>query len=185
MTLRGVVIIATEDARLTDIKRGKYFRWSYIMLPVALFLLSAILAAVFYNQLPAEVYYRLSGNMAESDGVSRNAIVAWMLVPQFFLAFIGVAISVIGSIISRKYELSDSNHIKRLLMAMGNMVALPQLILIFAMLDIFLYNAYEIRLIPLWIVIVIVLLLGTIVLGIFFYKTLKQFHSLNVKHNQE
>ncbi len=182
--LPGVAINDSEDTKITNIKRGKYFRWSYIMLPVVFFLFSVILAVVFYNKLPPEVYYHFSGDIPDRE-VSRVAIIAWLLIPQFFLAFIGVAISGIGSIISKKYELSDSNHIKRMLMAMGNMVALPQIILIFAMLDIFLYNAYDIRLIPLWIVIVIILLLGTIVLGIFFFQTLRQYHRSNIKQNQE
>jgi len=156
----------------------------YIILPVALFLLSVILAAVFYSKLPSEVYYHFSGDVPDRE-ISRTAIMVWLLIPQFFLMFIGVAISGIGSIISRRYELTDSNHIKKLLMAMGNMVALPQIILIFAMLDIFLYNAYDIRLIPLWIVIIVVLLLGTIVLGIFFFRIIRQFHASNVKQNQE
>ena len=70
-------------------------------------------------------------------------------------------------------------------MAMGNMVALPQIILILAMLDIFLYNAYEIRLLPMWIIILVVLIIGTIILGIFFLQTLKQFRRINTKNIQE
>jgi hypothetical protein len=108
-----------------------------------------------------------------------------MLFPQFFLAFIGVALSGIGSIISRRYELSDISHIRRILMAMGNMVALPQIILIFAMLDIFLYNAYEIRFLPLWIIILIVLLIGTVILVIFFLRTLRHYSRSGVNNTQE
>jgi hypothetical protein len=182
--LPGVTINENEDTKITNITRGKYFRWSYIMLPVVLFLLSIILAAIFYNKLPSEVYYHFTGDIPDRE-ISRIASIAWMLIPQFFLMFIGVAISGTGSVISRKYELTDSNHIKKLLMAMGNMVALPQIILIFAMLDIFLYNAYDIRLIPLWIVIIVVLLLGTIVLGIFFFRIIRQFRASDVKQNQE
>jgi uncharacterized integral membrane protein len=172
-----------ESANVISVKRGKYFRWTYITLPVVLFLLSVILVAIFYNKLPTEVYYRFSGET--TSPVSRVAIVAWLLTPQFLLMLIGIAISGIGSIISRRYEPSDSNHIKRLLMAMGNMVALPQIILIFAMLEIFLYNAYEIRVLPLWVIILVVLLLGTIILGIFFIQTIRQFRRSNVKQNQE
>jgi drug/metabolite transporter (DMT)-like permease len=151
---------------------------------VVLFLLSIILTAVFYNKLPSEVYYHFSGDIPDRE-VSRTAIIAWLLIPQFVLMVIGVAISGIGSIVSRKYKISNINNTKRLLMAMGNMVALPQIILIFTLLDIFLYNAYDIRLIPLWIIIVIVLLIGTIVLGIFFYRIIRQFHTSKVKQNQE
>lgn len=142
------------------------------------------MAAVFYTKLPPEVYYHFTGDIPDRE-VSRTAIIAWLLILQFVLMVIGVAISGIGSIVSRKYKISNINNTKRLLMAMGNMVALPQIILIFAMLDIFLYNAYYIRLIPLWIIIVIVLLIGTIVLVIFFYRIIRQLHTSNVKQNQE
>jgi hypothetical protein len=146
-------------------------------LPVALFLLAIILAAVFYNRLPPEVVYRYS----DGTSVSRGAIIAWLVVPQFILAIIGVALSGIGSMITRKNEPSDRTRIMKILLAMANMVALPQLILLFALVDIFLYNAYEIRLIPLWIVIVIVMLIGSIVLGIFFLQTLRQSRGSDVK----
>ena len=80
------------------------------MLPMVLFLLSVILAVAFYNTLPPEVAYHFIDDIPDR-WVSRGAIIAWLLFPQFFLAFIGVGISGIGSIISRKYELTDSNHI--------------------------------------------------------------------------
>lgn len=178
-----VAINDSETVKITGIKPGKYFRWTYITLPVLLFLLSVILAAIFYGKLPTEVAYHFSGDTPDR-WVSRGAIIAWLLIPQFFLALIGIAVSGIGSIISRRYELSDSNHIKRLLMAMGNMVALPQIILIFAMLEIFLYNAYEIRILPLWVVILVILLVGTVILGIFFLQTIRRFRRSNVKKNR-
>ena len=154
------------------------------MLPLGLLVLSAILAIAFFGTLPEQVAYHFTDDVPDR-WVSRGAIIAWLLFPQFFLAFIGVALSGIGSIISRRYELSDISHIRRILMAMGNMVVLPQVILIFAMLDIFLYNAYEIRLLPLWIVILVILLIGTIVLGIFFLQTLRHYHRTTTDNIQE
>jgi hypothetical protein len=88
-------------------------------------------------------------------------------------------------VISRRYELADISYVRRILMTMGNMVALPQIILIFAMLDIFLYNAYEIRLLPLWVIIIAVLLIGTIILGIFFLQTLRNSRRSGVSNIQE
>ena len=62
---------------------------------------------------------------------------------------------------------------------MGNMVALPQIILGFAMLDIFLYNAYQIDILPLWIFALIVLVLGGIILGVFFIiLVIRQFREI-------
>ena len=57
---------------------------------------------------------------------------------------------------------------------MGNMVALPQIILSFAMLDIFSYNAYQTRIMPLWIFALIVMVLGGIVLGVFFFSVIRR-----------
>jgi hypothetical protein len=53
------------------------------------------------------------------------------------------------------------------------MVALPQIILGFAMLDIFSYNSYQIHLMPLWIFALIVMGLGGMALGIFFILAIR------------
>jgi len=68
---------------------------------------------------------------------------------------------------------------------MGNMFGLPQVILTFAMLDIFLYNAYQIRLIALWVFTLIIMVLGVVVLGVFFIKTSRQARRLRAKARQE
>ena len=57
---------------------------------------------------------------------------------------------------------------------MGNMIGLPQLILCFAILDIFSYNAYQIRLIPLWVFSLIVMGIGAVVLGLVFVSALRR-----------
>ena len=58
--------------------------------------------------------------------------------------------------------------------AMGNMLALPQAILFFAMLDIFSYNSYEIRILPLWVIALILMALGAVILSVFFIRTIRQ-----------
>jgi hypothetical protein len=77
-------------------------------------------------------------------------------------------------LLSARYWPADETILKRILPVMGNMAGLPQLILTIAMLDIFLYNAYEIRLIPLWIIAVIAMAAGAIVLGVFFFKVIRE-----------
>jgi uncharacterized membrane protein len=178
------VIDTTDSISKPDGKRGRLFRWTYFALPLGLLLLSVILAVSFFNLLPPEVAYHFNGDLPDK-WISRGAILIWLIVPQFFLVFIGVALSGIGSVVSRRYELTDISLIRRILIVMGNMVALPQIILIFAMLDIFLYNAYEIRLIPLWVIIIAALFIGTIILGIFFLQTLRHSHRSGVNNIQE
>jgi hypothetical protein len=47
---------------------------------------------------------------------------------------------------------------------MGNVVALPQLILLFAILDILSYNAFQTHILPMWIFLIVILGLATIAL---------------------
>ena len=54
-----------------------------------------------------------------------------------------------------------------LLLFMGNMPAIPQLILAFALADIFSYNALDTHIMPLWLFSVIVLVIGAVVIGRF------------------
>ncbi len=57
---------------------------------------------------------------------------------------------------------------------MGNMIALPQIILCFAMLDIFSYNSYQVHIMPLWVFALITMGLGGIILGIFFIRAIRR-----------
>jgi hypothetical protein len=175
-----VAIIPTEPANKTSSKQGIKFRWTYILLPLAILLLSIILAAFFYRLLSPEVAYHFDDGTPD-QWMSRGAIIAWLLIPQFFLVFIGVAISGGTTILSKRLQQTESTSISKVFLIMGNMVALPQIILIFAMLDIFLYNAYQIHLLPLWIFAVIVIVLGSLVLGMFFVQVLRQIREPNGK----
>jgi len=149
-------------------------------LPAVILLLSMILAASFYGRLPPEVAYHFTDG--SPDGwMSRGAITAWMLIPQFLLVFIGLVISGGTAILSKRFPDSENTSLTKVLLIMGNMVVLPQIILTFAMLDIFLYNAYQVHLIPLWIFTLIVIVVGGLILGIFLIQALRQFRRLPVE----
>jgi uncharacterized membrane protein len=175
-----VTIIPAESANEKTPEKNIAFRWTYIMLPVAILLLSIILAACFYHLLPSEVAYHFEDGTPDS-WMSRSAMIAWLIIPQFILVFIGGAISGGTTILSTRFLPEENTPLSKVLSIMGNMVALPQIILTFAMLDIFLYNAYRVHLIPLWAFALIVILLGSIILGIFFIQALRQFHGLTGK----
>ena len=160
------------------------FRWTYIILPVAILLISVILAVYFYGLLPPEVAYHFQDGSPDR-WMSRSAIIVWLVVPQFVLVFIGLIISGGTTILSRRSWQTENTQVRKVLLITGNMVALPQVILAFAMLDIFLYNAYQIHLIPLWIFVLIIMILGGIILGIFFIQALGQARGLPGKSLQE
>lgn len=160
------------------------FRPAYFALPAAILLLSIILVAFFYRLLPPEVAYRFSDG-EPAGWINRGAIIAWLIIPQLILVFVGVSISRGTIILSSSFGPGENTPIRKVLLIMGNMVALPQIILAFAMLDIFLYNAYQIHLMQLWVFAVIVMGLGGIILGIFFVQTVRRFRELPDKNLQE
>ena len=154
------------------------FHWSYIILPLAILCLSIILTAYFYRLLPVEVAYRFKpdGSPAPDSWLSRGMITLWLLVPQFLLTLLAGAITwgitKLG-ILSRQSG-SAWIKLKGMLSLMGNMIALPQIILCFAMLDIFSYNSYQLHIMPLWVFTLIIMGLGGIILGIFFILAIRR-----------
>ena len=154
------------------------------MLPAAILLLSIILAASFYGLMPSEVAYHFEDGTPDR-WMSRSSITGWLVVPQFVLVLVALAVTSGITTLSTRFLQGESTPMKKVLPIMGNMVALPQIILAFAMLDIFLYNAYRIHLIPLWVFALIVIVLGSIILGIFFVQALRQFRGLPGKSLQE
>jgi len=148
------------------------FRWSYIAAPLAVLIIAVILGAFFYRLLPADVAYSFDGGSPRS-WLGRGAITAWLVVPQFILTLLAMA--VIGSSIwfSRHYGIAASPGVFTLLKIMGNMLVLPQLILLLASADIYSYNAYQAHFLPLWASAVTVLILGGIILAVLFAKAFK------------
>ena len=162
-----------EPARDKISKQTTPFRWTYIILPVAILLLSIILTGYFYHLLPKEVAYHFKDGSPDR-WMSRGAIIAWTLTPQFFFTLLAGAIAWGMLKLSTHFQQTESNWVGKMLSLMGNMIALPQIILGFAMLDIFSYNSYQIHLMPLWLFAVIVMGLGGIILGIFFTLAIRR-----------
>jgi hypothetical protein len=150
------------------------FRWTYIMLPALMLLLSVILAAFFYHRLRPDVAYHFAGGVPDR-WLGRGAVMAWMLVPQFVLFLGAVTITWLASRLVTRLNLAEGALTRKALCVMGNIVALPQVILVFAMLYIFLYNTYRVHLIPMWVFTLVIMVLGGIFLGIFLVRSLQRY----------
>ncbi len=146
------------------------------MLPAAILLLSVILAAYFYHQLPNDVAYHFKLDGSPDRWFSREITIVWMLAPQLLLTLLAGAITLGITKLSSLPRQIESVRIKpeRLLSLMGNMIALPQIILCFAMLDIFSYNSYQIHIMPLWVFALIIMGLGAIALSLFFILAIRR-----------
>jgi nitrogen fixation-related uncharacterized protein len=155
---------ASQEKR--DEKAG--FRWNHILLPLSILVLSIIIAFVFYGKLPDHVVTR-------NTLVNRGVIMIWAILPQILLTLMSVTIAW-GT--SKIHLLIPENEpgairIETVMAVMSNMVAIPQLILFFVMLDIFTFNAFEKHISFLWAFTLSIILIGLVILGVFFIRTIR------------
>ena len=152
------------------------FRWNYIILPVVILLLSIVLTASYYHRLPTEVAYNFNPNGSPDKWLSRETTILWTLLPQLLLISLAAAITWGITRLGIITKPTEGTRIKpeRILSIMGNIVALPQLILCFALIDIFSYNSYQTHIMPLWVFALIIMGVGAITLGILFTLALRR-----------
>jgi len=157
------------------------FRWSYVILPVVIFLLSLVLIAVFYSRLPEQVAYVFAGDGSPVKVTDRGSIVLWSAGLQLILTLAAMLVTRTIAGVYNHYVQPDSSGMSpvKLINLMGNMLVLPQVIIFFAMIDIFSYNSYGTHFLPLWLNALIVLLVGGLTLGLLFLRFLLQFRSVN------
>jgi len=170
---RRLTVKGKEPTEQASNRETLPFRWSYIIVPVAVLLLSVILAAYFYHLLPAETAYHFKLDGTPDRWCSRETIMVWGLASQLLLTLMAVAITWGAAKLGILFRQTESTLIKPegVLSLMGNMVALPQIVICFAMLDIFSYNLYQAHIMPMWLFLLIILVLATIGLGLFLVFT--------------
>jgi len=173
---RKQLVKSRETVKETAKRDTLTFRWSYIIAPIAILLLSIILSAYFYHLLPAEVAAHFELDGTPDRWLSREMTMAWVLIPQVLFVLLAGAIAWGITKLGLLFRQTGSTWVKpgRIVSFMSNLVALPQLIVCFAMLDIFSYNSYQTHIMPMWIFALIIMGLGTIILGIFFILAMRR-----------
>ena len=172
--------MTTVDQNTPDTNKAAElsFRWKYVLLPLAILLLAVVLAVAFYPQLNTEIAYRFDINGSPQSWLSRGMVALMMLLAQLVFAAAAVGIAWGITRMGRSMErASGALKPQGLAVLMSNMIILPQIILGFAMLDIFIYDIYGSHLMPIWLFALIVMLLGGIVLAILFTRTFLQTRS--------
>ena len=138
-------------------------------MPLAILFLSIILSAYFYRLLPTEVaaHFQLDGT--PDKWLSREMTMVLVLAPQFLLVLLAGAIAWGITKLGIPSGQTGNTWVKpeRIVSFMSNLVALPQLIVCFAMLDIFSYNSYQTHIMPMWIFLLAIFGLATAALGLF------------------
>ena len=151
------------------------FRWSYIALPAAILAASLILTAVFYPRLPAEVAYRFKSDGSPDGSLGRVQILVLLLFPQAVLTMIAAVTAwTMIKLSSRLQPVQITTNTKKIISLMGNILALPEIVLAFFMLDIFLYNAFQLHFLPIWLTGTVVMVVGGIYIGVFFFRAFRE-----------
>jgi hypothetical protein len=173
-------VTVIKNTALKKVEKSIRFRWGYIALPLVVLFIAIVIIAIFYGRLPSDTAYRFSGGEAVSR-VSRGAFLAWGLGLQFVFVLLALALTLLITATSRRIQISETALNQMVFRLIGNIIALPQIIIAYAMLDIILYNIYAKTLLSLWTFAIIVMFAGGVVLAIMFTRMFMQSRKLNVK----
>jgi uncharacterized membrane protein len=153
------------------------FKWRYVILPLLFVIISVITVLYFYHLLPVRLAYHFTEENLGDKWIARGWFIFIILFSQFLLASSGVGIALAVAKIGRwalKGGMVQVKSLPGIMAVMSNMVVLPQLILYFAMLDIFSYNAYQVHLLSLFVFTIVVMLAGGLLLAFLFFKAIKK-----------
>lgn len=156
------------------------FRWSFVALPLAMLLISIVLAVIFYGRLSPEVAYRFSNGHPVSSA-SRGALLGWSLGLQLVFTLLSLAMTALVTYAARRMQVIETPLNKMLFAIIGNVVALPQIIIAYAVLDIFLYNIYVKSLPSLWAFALLVMVVGGAILAVLFARAMAQSRKLKLE----
>ncbi len=145
------------------------FRLRYAALPLLAFAVSAILAAWLGPRLTADAAFNFGGGDTPAGYFSRGAVLGITLGLQVAIALPVIAVSwVTLRLRGGQADGEDTVKLDRVLLLVTNLVALPQLLLLFALAEILSYNIYGAHLLPGWAFGAVVLFTGAVFLALLF-----------------
>ncbi|HUT96710.1 MAG TPA: DUF1648 domain-containing protein [Dehalococcoidales bacterium] len=151
------------------------FRWSYVAVPLVVLLLLVGLSAYFYHLLPADVAVRFDADGTPQSWLSPMMTMVLALLPQILLTVVALLLAWVTTRLASRFWSREGTRAKpgTIVALMGNMIALPQIVFGFAIADIFVYNAYQIHLPPVWIFAVSFMVGGGIIIGVVFVRAIR------------
>jgi uncharacterized membrane protein len=171
---------ASEAAAKTPVQTGLSFEWKYVTLPMIIFITSIIIAAMFFFQLPDQIAYRFTSEGTAESWMGRVNVTAIMLGLQFVI--IAMVLLVIKTIIGFAKTIEQSSpgfNPDRFMLLIGNIAALPQLVLAVIMFDIFSFNVVEKHVLSIWLLILIMAISGAVILSVFFIRAFINTRNMN------
>jgi uncharacterized membrane protein len=142
------------------------FRFSYMVLPVAVAVVTIIGLALLYSSLPGEVFFRFSSSGAPRGSISRELFMVLMIGAQLVLVAAAAVISFVVLRMAKRMlkEYEPAIDPGRIIWLMANMVVLPQLIVSFVALDAAYYANSGSHIVTPWLFSLATVGLGTLVI---------------------
>jgi len=152
------------------------FRFSYILLPVAIALFTIIALGVLYPSLPAEVDYRFSATGVPRGSIGRVGFLALMVGVQLLMTAAAAAIASLILRIARRMLANSPDAVDPMatIWLMANMIVLPQVIVSFVALDAAYYARAGAHIMTPWLFSLAALGVGTLAIIILFTRSFNE-----------
>lgn len=134
--------------------------WQATLAPLLILVVSVISSAIFYHSLPVEVAYRFTTSGLPAGVMEKANVIGLMLGGQVLLLLLAVGITWAAN--RAFHSVTPTMVLRRAFIFMGNILAVPQLVLAFLMANIFIYNVYQHEPMPAWIIVATALIAGAI-----------------------
>jgi len=150
------------------------FKLRYAALPLLTLAVSLIMAVWLGPKLTADAAYNFGGGVTPAGYFSRGAVLGITLGLQVAIALPVIAVSWVtlrlrgGDLNQTESGGGDTVKLDRVLLMVTNLVALPQMLLLFALTEILSYNIYGAHLMPGWAFGAAVLVTGGVFLALLF-----------------
>jgi uncharacterized membrane protein len=165
-----------KTGQMSESKSVVGFQWTFIVIPVSLFLLCVLLALLVYQSLPENMAFRFSTDGVPKTYMAKPVFLSVMLGGQLIivLAAFAVALGIVkfGEYLSKNSTLTF--YPRTLIWLMINMLVLPQIILAFVMLDASVYAIQVKHIMAPWLFSLLAIGFGSIVIIFLFLKAINQ-----------
>ena len=174
------VSCGTDGTDEAPVKTGLTFEWKYITLPMIIFIISIIIAAMFFFQLPDQVAYRFTSGGAAESWMGKIPLTGILLGVQFvMIVMVTIIIKAIVGFGKAIEQTSPNFHPDRFMLLIGNIAALPQLVLAVVMFDVFSFNIIDKHVLSIWAIILVLAISSAVVLTVFFIRAFIRTRKIN------
>jgi hypothetical protein len=135
---------------------------------------------MFFFQLPDQVAYRFTSGGAAESWMGKIPLTGILLGVQFvMIVMVTIIIKAIVSFGKAIEQTSPNFHPDRFMLLIGNIAALPQLVLAVVMFDVFSFNIIDKHVLSIWAIILVLAISSAVVLTVFFIRAFIRTRKIN------